>query len=225
MKNRFYILIAVVLLILGCSIDKIDKKKQYANGNYCFKYLGNKNVCFCGWSKEAVKQAKGAVYVPEKIYDFNVVEVGIHYEDHMFDDAFSVRLNDIKSIGVPAYIKTVRLDKYKFGSSYWYPRELSIPEGITDISTGALDIRYDVYDIEIIILPRSLKRIDSSIFGGRWSSHEGWEQRIKFQDPSNWYIKRKDDNSTWQPIDVSDPAINVYNLTETYSSYVWEKRP
>ena len=222
MKNRFYILIAFVLLILACSVDQ---KERYSNGNYCFKYLGNKSVCFCGWSKEAVKQSKGILYVPEKIYDFDVVEVGIYYKQYLVHDLFSVRLNDIKSIIAPVHITTVRLDKYSFFEDYYWNTELHIPEGITDISLEALHLGFGNF-VNEIILPRSLKRIDCPIFvDGYWKYNEGWRRSLKFQDPSNWYIKRKGDDSPWQPIDVSDPHINAENLVNKYSSYIWEKRP
>ncbi|MGP1440334.1 MAG: hypothetical protein ACTTJ3_06315 [Treponema sp.] len=219
MKNRFYILIILVLLVFTCTIDKT---KKYQNGNYCFKYLGNKSVCFCGWSKEAVKQSKGAVYVPEKIYDFNVVEVGIYYGEDFFDDSFSVSLEDIKSIICPSYITTVRLDKYRFHEGYYWGRELCIPEGITDISTKALETFNNT--VSEIILPCSLKRIDCHVFDGEWQPNQGWNKSLKFQDTANWYI-RKQTETSWQPIDVSNPSINAENIVNKYSSYIWEKRP
>ena len=218
MKNRFYILIAFVLLILSCSVDQ---KEKYSNGNYYFKYLGNKSVCFCGWSREAIEQSEGVVYVPEKIYDFDVVEVGISYQFSPFYLPF-INLNHIKSIVVPEYIETVRLDSYEIYGDFYWNGELHIPEGITDISLKALNTFN--HFVNEIILPRSLKRIDCPIFDGDWRPNEGWRRSLKFQDPSNWYVK-KDDNSPWQPIDVSDPHINAENLAKKYSSYIWEKRP
>ena len=213
MKNMFCILIVLVLSVLSCSVGK---EVIYENGNYYFKYLGNKAVCFCGWSKEAIKQSKGIVYVPEKIYDFDVVEVGISYT---YSKSQHIYPNEIKLIVTPANIKTVRLDMYSFDKEYLPLNELYIPEGITDISAKALE--HVFHEVDKFILPRSLKRIDYSIFH-IWSYEGG--KTVTFQDTANWYVKKEGETS-WQLIDVSNPSINAENLTKKYSSYIWEKRP
>jgi|GEM_PF-2124310 lipoprotein len=214
MKNKFYIL--VVFFLLGCKLD-IDKEKIYQNGNYSFRYLGNNSVCFCGWSKEAIDQSKGVLYVPEKIYNWNVVEVGLYYDCIFSSKSFEdVNLGKIKSIIAPSYIKTVRLAKYQHSYDEDYSFDtLNIPEGITEISDKALHY----YGGEPnITLPKSLKKIGCDII-----DYFSGVKTVIFHDQANWYVKVKNKDSTWQPIDVSDPSINAENLKK--KAYIWEKRP
>ena len=214
MKNKFYIL--VVFFLLGCKLD-IDKEKIYQNGNYSFRYLGNNSVCFCGWSKEAIDQSKGVLYVPEKIYNWNVVEVGLYYGHILYSEPFrDVNLGNIKSIIAPLYIKSVRLDKYEhsFKEKYYSFDELNIPEGITEISDKALHY----YGGEPnITLPKSLKKIGYDIINS-----SPYIKTVTFKDTANWYVKKEGETS-WQAIDVSNPSINAENLKK--KAYIWEKRP
>ena len=135
----------------------------------------------------------------------------------------------LKTIGEEAFADCYNLEKISLPKSLKIIEEgvfqsckklkdVSFQEGLKIIRASA----FKDTSLDSITFPKSLERIEEDAFCtyGIISSI----RKITFQDPSNWYVK-KDDNSPWQSIDVSDPHINAENLVNKYSSYIWEKRP
>ena len=200
MKNKLYILMLLSLLNFACALDQ---KTIYVHGGYQFKMIDKNSVCFSGWTEAARKKRNGTFYIPEKIYNWNVVEIGRMQALEIADG--------IKCISVPESVKKIRDHAF---INYKDLEEIVLPDSLSIIEDGAF---LGCKKLKEILLPKGIKKIGRATFAGCISL-----THVIFQDKANWYVKKEGETS-WQPIDVSNPSINAENLKK--KAYIWEKRP
>ena len=216
----FYV--CLFFVFIGCTVDR---EKAYTYGDYCFKYIDDKSVSFCGLKYEP-KKSYSTLYVPETIYGLNVVRIGKGLCSY-FSGVHSIILHSgIKSIGEETFyheelkkivfsegLEVIEKKAFKYCN---LEKNLTLPEGLKAIGEEAF---YSCHELEKISLPASLKTLEKRAFASCIKL-----QDVSFQDTANWYVKRDNDPS-WYPIDVSNPSLNAKNLSLTYNYYIWEKRP
>ena len=167
MKNRFYLLMIFLFLILGCKFEGKGK-----HGGCVYRVIDDNSVCFSGWTEEAIKKSKGNMHIPEKIYYFDVVAVE---NDGPYSDTA------IKSIVIPPTVKTIyglpnksdkTLEKIELskgliaigeGAFCGYKRlkNIDLPEGLTSMGKAAFK---ECESLREITLPDSLKEIPVDAF-------------------------------------------------------------
>ena len=80
-------------------------------GNYYFRYIDKTSVSFCGWTREAIEELDGDMYVPEKIYNLNVVEIRninkIKTLTFPYYDEIKDGMKGVKSVVIPATVKRI----------------------------------------------------------------------------------------------------------------------
>jgi len=168
MKNRFYLLMIFLFLILGCKFEGTGK-----HGGCVYRVIDDNSVSFYGWTAEAIKKSKGNMHIPEKIYYFDVVAVenGEQYTDD----------TDVRSIVMPPTVKTIyglpnksdkTLEKIELskgliaigrGAFCCYERlkNIDLPEGLTSMGEAAFS---KCYSLSKVTLPSSLKKIPIDAF-------------------------------------------------------------
>lgn len=223
MKNRFYLLMVFLFLILGCEFEGTG-----THGGCIYRVIDDNSVCFCGWTKEAIKKSKGNMHIPEKIYNLDVVAVenGEKYRGDI----------DIRSIVMPPRVKAIyglpnesykTLEKIELskgliaiGEGAFYSCErlknIDLPEGLTSMGEKAFE---NCKSLREITLPSSLKEIGYCAFSGCSSLRS-----VTFKDTSNWYIQYG--KGAWNIIDVSDSTnnANILKVEFNYDGYRLEKR-
>jgi len=161
MQNRFYILMGLTCLILGC---RIDNTTTYSHAGYYFRCLNNNSVSFYGWTDKAIKKSEGKMRIPEKIYNFDVVEVNCK--------AMPKR-DEITEIVVPSTVKTIRESSF---INYRNLNKIVLPEGLTSIEKEAFK---ECDSLREITLPDSLKVIPVDAFSGSGLSNVYLPKKLK----------------------------------------------
>ena len=245
MKNKFYTLLGLVFLILGC---EIKMGMRYSYGLYEFKFIDKESISFCGFSSEGIDNFKGdAIYVPEEILGLDVIEIDIGQYP-----------KNVKKLIIPSTVKVIRSSAFSECKGLEYVslsegvasiehhvflgcsslKEVSLPSTLKTIGDGAFQ---ECTSLESINLPKGLKIIENSTFyycqslknitlpaglvtiGSQAFSDCSSLTSVTFKDTSNWY-KHAFDNY-WEPIDVTDPYENARMLKSSYLDISWQKRP
>jgi len=138
MKFKNYLLLIFVLSLLSCVNYKLDEDACEVCGNYYFRYIDKTQVEFCGWTRDSIDKLEGDMYVPEKIYNLNVVEIAQASKVYRCGYSYEKLENymkGIKSIVIPTTVKTIKA--YAFSgcqdikrvsfkeTSNWYTKNLN----------------------------------------------------------------------------------------------------
>jgi len=156
MKLKIYLGLFFAFSFLSCDVHKIREDGCEVCGNYYFRYIDRVSVTFCGWKREAIEKLGGNMYVPEKIYNLNVVE--IRKANHLYEYSsgyFSKELKDylkgVKSIVIPKTVKIVHsnilnvckdINQLTFqDASNWYAKNSSDNSWMSiDVSIPSLNV-------------------------------------------------------------------------------------
>lgn len=110
MKFKTCLLLILALGLLGCDADKVAEDVYEVCGNYYFRYIDKTSVSFCGWTREAIEELDGDMYVPEKIYNLNVVEIRninkIKTPNPYYNE-IKDGMKGVKSVVIPATVKRI----------------------------------------------------------------------------------------------------------------------
>ena len=209
MKNKFYIFLFLILLIMGCGISKTT---LYLHDNYYFKYIDKQSVCFCGFTYDALRNLDGdTLYIPSKIYGLSVVKIEYLGYESIIGVASSYYYKAVKKIIIPSTVKVI-------GGFYNCEnlQDISLPEGLEIIENTAFK---NCKSLKKITLPSTLKEIGYCAFSACSSS-----TNITFKDTSGWYIQYGE--GIWNIIDVSNSTnnANILKIDYVYDGYRLEKR-
>jgi len=166
MKFKNFLLLALALSFIGCDDYKVADDVCEVCGNYYFKYIDKTSVSFCGWTKEAIEKLDGNMYVPEKIYNLNVVEIikidKINYASYPYSKKLENVMKGVKSVVIPATVKRInsagltaddlKLVTFK-DTSNWYKKTSS------DTQWTPIDVSNPSNNVLVIKNAGSLKNI------------------------------------------------------------------
>ena len=156
----------------------------------------------------------------------NVTSIG----NHAFDNCGSLTSvtipADVTSIGVSAFYGCTGLTSVtipdsvtSIGNSAFHNcgslTSVIIPDSVTSIGKSAF---YGCAGLESVTIGNSVTTIGDYVFGDCTDLTS-----VTFKDTSTWYYTSKDDYTGGTVIDVTNPAENVTNLTNTYKVKYWYK--
>ena len=127
MKNKFYILLVGIFLMMGC---EISKTKPYIHGNYYFKYTDKQSVCFCGFTYDALENLDGdTLYIPSKIYGLNVTKIEYLGYDRLMGRA-SYHYKAVKKVVIPSTVEVIGIYAFEGCSSL---KKITLPSSLKEI--------------------------------------------------------------------------------------------
>ena len=128
MKNKFYILLVGIFLMMGC---EISKTKPYMHGNYYFKYIDKQSVCFCGFTYNALDNLDGdTLYIPSKIYGLNVTKVECLGHNGSSKILFYGYYEAVKKVVIPSTVEVI--GSYAFGGCSSL-KKITLPSSLKEI--------------------------------------------------------------------------------------------
>lgn len=166
MKFKTCLLLILALALLGCDANKVAEDVCEVCGNYYFRYIDKTSVSFCGWTREAIEELDGDMYVPEKIYNLNVVEIRninkIKTLTFPYYDEIKDGMKGVKSVVIPETVKRInsagltgddlKLVTFK-DTSNWYKKTSS------DTQWTPIDVSNPSNNVLVIKNAGSLKNI------------------------------------------------------------------
>ena len=163
------------------------------------------NMQYYEYESDFIALAPTSRKTTEVILDNRTTEI---YENVFYE------CKSLTSTIIPDGIKSISSSAFRYCSSL---TSITIPSSVTIIDFAAFS---DCSSLTSITIPESVTSIGSSAFADCSNLIS-----VSFENKTGWFIARSSTETSGNPIDVSDPALNAERISNTwgYNNRYWKR--